>query len=291
MSRWRTVRKIDAHVHVVLHQRQESDLSFNPPEAMLRAMDDHNVERAIVVPINFPDYFPLRAAYDVDWLGANNELQAKISRDSNGRLVSFADCRIDGPYEDGHAVSEAMGRAVDVLGLDGLKIHAYNLDVEATDRRLEPWIDAAARFAVPIVFHANPSGGATAFHGCSPSKIYEAMHGRSHPFVIAHMGGVAFLEALAGGGYVDVSGTLLWLAELYGAAFCTRLVRRIGVDRILFATDFPIYPYEAYYRVLDAMELTDDEVERIAFANAERMLRGRPPVDREAESTESAPIG
>lgn len=248
---------------------------------MLAAMDDHHVEQAIVLPINYPDYFPLHASERTDWLRANNDVQARIGRDAGGRLIAFADCRIDGPYATSSSVSDEMHRALEELPLGGLKIHAYNLDVEVTDRRLAPWIDAAGTADVPIVFHANPSGYATAFHGCAPSRIYEAMRGRSQCFSIAHMGGVSFLEILAGGGYVDISGTLLWLADLYGSAFCERLFRRIGMDRILFATDFPIYPYEAYERVLDGMQLTDDEMERIAFVNAERMLRGLPPIDCE----------
>lgn len=279
--RWRGIRKIDAHVHVVLHERESTDLALNPPDAMLRAMDEHGVERAIAVPINFPDYFPLNPSERADWLRANNDVQARIARDAGGRLIAFADCRIDGPYATRSAVGEETRRAIDELGLGGLKIHPYNIDVQATDARLDPWIGAAGTAGVPIVFHANPSGYATAFHGCAPSRIYEAMHGRSLCFSVAHMGGVSFLETLAGGGYVDVSGTLLWLADLYGIAFCERLLRRIGIDRILFGTDFPIYSYEAYERVFDAMQWADDEIERIAFANAERMLRGLPPVDCE----------
>ena len=284
MTRWRDVRKIDAHVHVVLHEREGTDLALNPPDAMLRAMDAHSVERAVVLPVNYPEYFPLDEAR-TDWLAANNDVQAGIGRDARGRFVSFADCRVDGPYGSAEAVAREARRAIGELGLRGVKVHPYNLDVEATDPRLAPWIDAAEAAGVPLAFHANPSGDATAFHGSAPSRIYEAMHGRGGCFTVAHMGGIAYLETLVGGGYVDVSGTLLWLADLHGVAFCERLLRRIGFDRVLFATDFPIHPYEAYYQVLDAMALSDDEIERIARANAERMLAGLAPVEPDDGST------
>jgi predicted TIM-barrel fold metal-dependent hydrolase len=58
-SQWKSIPKIDAHTHVILHQRENTDLSYNPPDAMRRVMDEHRVERAIVLPINYPDYFPL----------------------------------------------------------------------------------------------------------------------------------------------------------------------------------------------------------------------------------------
>lgn len=291
MSRWREIRKIDAHVHVVLHRRENTDLTFNPPEAMLRTMDVHNVERAVVLPINHPEYFPLDDEQRGDWLRANNESQANLLHESGGRFAAFADCRIDGPYARTDALAEETRRAIRDLGLRGVKIHPYNLNVEASDPRLEPLIDEAARQRVPIVFHGNPSAYAAAFHGSAPSRVYAAMLDKGECFTIAHLGGVTFLETLAGGGYVDVSASLLWLADLYGIPFCERLFRRIGVDRILFATDAPIYPYEAYYEVLDAMGLNDDEIERIAYANAERMLTGLPPVEPQEESTAGSPIG
>jgi len=290
MSRWRNVRKIDAHVHIVLHQRENTDLMLNPPEAMLRAMDAQNVERAVVLPINHPGYFPLGEGERADWLRASNDVQADLMRGSHGRFSAFADCRIDGPYAEAPAAAAEARRAIDDLGLRGLKIHPYNLDVEATDPRLAPWVEAAEEKGVPTVFHANPSGHASSFHGSAPSRVYAAMRGRSGTFVVAHLGGVAFLETLAGGGYVDVSGTLLWLAELYGVPFCERFLRQIGVGRILFATDYPIYSHEAYYEILDAMDLSDNEVERIAFANAERMLHGLAPIDPDREAASDPPI-
>ncbi len=282
MTRWRDVRKIDAHVHVVLHDRDATELTFNPPDAMLRAMDENSVERAIVVPINYPEYFPLDGEERSDWLRANNERQAAIARGSDGRLIGFADCAIDGAYGRSGRCTETFEHAVRDLGLVGLKIHPYNLRVPASDPRLLPWIEDAARLDVPIIFHSNPCGHAPDFHGSAPSEIYRAVYGRNATYTIAHMGGVSFYEATVGGGYVDISWTLLWLAELHGVPFCERLFRRIGIDRILFATDYPACSsYERYFEILDAMDLSEDEVDRIAFGNAERMLRGLPPADRE----------
>ena len=291
MSRWREIRKIDVHVHVVLHQREDTDLTFNPPEAMLRTMDAHNVERAVVLPINHPEYFPLEGEEHADWLRANNERQAGIVRDSDGRLSAFADCAIDGKYVlPSRGVAE-LRRAVSQLGLEGLKIHASNLKTGVDDPRFLPWIEAAAGLGVPVVFHSSPTGYDPDFHGSAPSRIYRAVYGRDLAYVIAHMGGVSFFEAFAGGGYVDLSGTLLMVGQFFGAEGTARLLRAIGIDRLLFATDHPVYPYEAYYEILDRLELSDEEIEKIAYANAERMLAGRPPAEPSEESTSGSPIG
>ena len=281
MSRWRSVRKIDAHVHVVLHQREGTDLHFNPPDAMLRTMDEQNVEHAVVLPINYPEYFPLEPEERVDWLRANNEHQAAIARDSGGRLIAFADCAVDGKYGHPTRGVEELRRAIGDLGLSGLKIHGSNLKTSVDDPRLLPWIDAATDLDAPIVFHSHPSGHDPDFYGTAPSRIYKAVFGRDATYVIAHMGGVSFFEILAGDGYVDLSGALLMVGSLFDAQAMPGLLRAIGVDRLLFATDFPCYPYEAYYGVLDALDLDDDEVERIAYRNAERMLAGQPPLARD----------
>ena len=281
MSRWRSVRKIDAHVHVVLHQREDTDLRFNPPDAMLRTMDEQNVEHAVVLPVNYPEYFPLEPDERADWLRSSNERQAAIARDSGNRLIGFADCAIDGKYGHPTRGVEELRRAVADLDLAGLKIHGSNLKTSVDDPRLLPWIDAASDLGVPIVFHSNPSGYDPDFHGTAPSRIYKAVFGRNATFVIAHMGGVSFFEILAGGGYVDLSGALLTVGQFFDPPATARLLRAIGINRLLFATDFPCYPYEAYYEVLDALDLDDDEIERIAHRNAKRMLSAQPPLVRD----------
>jgi len=92
---------------------------------------------------------------------------------------------------------------------------------------------------VPVVFHSNPTGHDPDFHGSAPSRIYRAVYGRDLAYVIAHMGGVSFFK--------------------------------------VFATDYPVYPYEAYYEILDRLALSDEETSKIAYANAKRMLSGLPP--------------
>lgn len=278
-TRWKDIRKIDAHAHVVLHERVGTDLVLNRPDDFLRMMDEHRVERAVVVPINYPTYFPWSAESGGDWLRANNDVQAEIARTADGRLVAFADCAIDGAY--GHparGVAE-LERAIRELGLAGLKIHASNLKTSADDPRILPWIDKAADLGVPVIFHSNPSGYDPDFYGSAPSRIYRAVYGRTVTYVIAHMGGVSFFECMAGGGYVDVSGSLLTLGRMLGPPAVASLLRAIGVHRVLFATDYPIHPYEAYYEILDAMDLSDSEAEGIAHRNAKRMLNGLPPLE------------
>lgn len=277
-SRWRSIPKIDVHAHVVLHQREQTDLVLNRPEQMLQTMREHNVTRAVVLPINFPQYFPLDAAQQRDWLLANNQTQSRLTLESEGRFIAFADCRIDDETKNPRI---ALAHAVEELGLRGLKIHPYNLKAPADDDRLRPWYDAASDLRLPLIVHSNPTAFDPTFDGSAPSTIYRALLGLHEAVTVAHLGGIRFMETTVGFGYVDVSYTLLWLADLYGVAFCERLLRHIGIDRVLFGTDVPICTYDQYEPIFDAMAFSRMELEKIAYLNAERMLSGRPPHESE----------
>lgn len=278
-SQWRSIPKIDVHAHVVLHQRENTDLILNRPEQMLEMMGQHNVKLAVVLPINFPQYFPLQPEQQRDWLRANNEIQSHLMSESKGRFIAFADCRIDGDYENPEPVREELVHAAQALGLRGLKVHPYNLKAPATDSRLQPWYEVAHELGLPVTVHSNPTGYDPTFSGSAPSMIYRGLLAIEENVTVAHLGGISFLETIVGFGYVDVSYTLIMLANLYGIPFCERLLRQIGVDRILFGTDIPICKYSDYEPLFDAMTFTQEELEKIAFLNAERMLSGRPPLE------------
>ena len=278
-SRWQEVPKIDFHAHVVLHEREDTDLKLNTPEMMLEAMEKNNVERAVILPINHPEYFPLTGDERKDWLRANNDRQAELMRDSKGKFIAFADCTLGDIYTGTWQVATELERAVRELGLRGLKIHPSNLKMAADDPRLFPVVKKAAELKIPIVVHSYPSASDPMFDLSAPERIFRLIWAvgldpeERPPFIVAHMGGVRFLEMVVGGGYVDISGMLLDICELYGVEFAERLLRRIGLERVLFGTDYPIFPYERYFEVLDRMSFTEEEIEQIAYKNAARLLK------------------
>jgi len=66
---------------------------------------------------------------------------------------------------------------------------------------------------------------------------------------------------------------------LFGAAAATRCgLSFFGVDQVLFASDTPFEPEPGMYigetiDVIDRLEITDDERDRIYRKNAQRLLR------------------
>lgn len=65
--------------------------------------------------------------------------------------------------------------------------------------------------------------------------------------------------------YVTTSGNFSKAAFI-----CAR--ERLGMDHILFGTDFPIENYETSMRFLNSMEMTAEEMENLYFRNSERVF-------------------
>ena len=209
---------------------------------------------------------------------ANNDRQAALMRESERRLIAFADCGFSGSYGIPERAILELTRAVQKLGPRGLKIHPTNLKVPADDPRFFPVVKKAVELGLPIVIHSYPSASDPMFDSSAPARIFRLIWAVGldpedpPPFVIAHMGGVRFPETIVGGGYVDPSGTLFDICDLYGVEFAERLLRKIGLKRILFGTDYPIFPYKLYFEILDQMHSTATEIEQIAYKNAAKIL-------------------
>ena len=69
--------------------------------------------------------------------------------------------------------------------------------------------------------------------------------------------------------YVDTAA----MPYLYDPATVRALINSIGLDRVLFATDYPLMRQERVIQYLDRAGLTSDEMERVLQHNAEEFLR------------------
>jgi predicted TIM-barrel fold metal-dependent hydrolase len=99
---------------------------------------------------------------------------------------------------------------------------------------------------------------------------------RSYPTVtiqLAHLGqGAEDDVATLTGRYANVvTDTSLRLA-VEPPERTAEFVRRIGADRVLFGTNYPLVDQVAYAAALRALPLTDDELEQVGHANAARLL-------------------
>ncbi len=270
---WRTCKKFDAHVHLLPDERSAQFLTAEGPEApwsqcsaedYLRRMDRYGIEKALLVPAN--DQY----LYYQDPQKTNRFL-GEIVKSHPDRFCAFADVIASGAYFI-EQTPWILEEAVREYGLCGLKIHPTNLHMDADDLRLVPVLRKAAELEIPVMFHANPCR--LGFHdNCAPDKINRMI--QIFPdldIITAHLGGMKWTDAVSGCTWADMSYILPELAGLYGIEQTNRILRAFGPDRLLFGTDFPQGDYDTYFAILDQMDFTEAEMEKIAWGNIAGLL-------------------
>ncbi len=275
---WRKIPKIDAHIHILppdrlnlFRQSPENPWAHADIDEFLRIMDMYNVKKAILMPINDGRTYYSDADQTNRWLG-------EIQKQYPGKFYAFADVLKEGSYfyEDTPYILE---QAVREYGLKGLKLHPSNLNLDADSLEMVPVLRKAAELGVPVTVHAYPCQ--VGFHdNCAPDKINKMI--RIFPdvtFITAHMGGMKWQDAVTGCGFVDISAVLPEFMNLYGIEQTNRILRRFGADRLIFATDYPDVRftkpeeiYETYCDILNQMDFTEEEAEKIAYSNIEKIL-------------------
>ena len=78
---------------------------------------------------------------------------------------------------------------------------------------------------------------------------------------------------------MDISAILPDYVRTYSIAKTNEILRKFGADRLVFATDYPdcriLEPdeiYSSYFDVLNQMDFTQEEAEKIAYGNIEHIL-------------------
>ena len=93
------------------------------------------------------------------------------------------------------------------------------------------------------------------------------------------MGAFQWEQLLPTKAYVDLSAILPDYVRKYGIQKTNEILRQFGPERLIFATDYPdsriLQPdeiYESYFTILDQMDFTQAEAERIAYNNLSKLL-------------------
>ncbi|NLG24859.1 MAG: amidohydrolase [Clostridiales bacterium] len=193
-----------------------------------------------------------------------NDFIASKVREHPGRFVGFAALHPDLPDP-----AAEVRRAID-LGLSGVKLHP---DIQRFALNGPKSLKMFECFAgtLPALVHA----GDRRYANSRPAQVAEVLD-RFPPLTMigAHLGGWSewgdACAILAGrpNFYVDCSSSLYALPPGEAA----RIVRAYGADRVLFGSDYPMWPLQGELDRLRTLNLTADELERILYKNAEQLL-------------------
>ena len=156
------------------------------------------------------------------------------------------------------------------LGLKGIKLHPDFQEFKIDDREAYK-IYEVAEGRMPILFHT----GDFRYQWSTPRRLANAL--KDFPKLIAigaHFGGwsewsdgVKYLADLENV-YVDTSSSLYSVTPQQAKEY----IHAFTADRVMFGTDFPMWNVENELKYMSAINLTDDEREKIMYRNACNLL-------------------
>lgn len=275
-TNWKALKKIDAHVHILpdaVHEANpdsEDVWVYADIHKFRQIMDANNIEKAVIMPLNDPWLMSMEFTVDA----VHKNLAAMKAR-YPGKFYAFADVDVRNTPQ---RTIDAICRAIDSDCLDGIKIHPNNSGMEIDSDYNREIFAFAEQKKVPVAIHSYPN---TEDDVCAVKRI--AKIAESHPdlkLIVSHMGAFQWEQLLPLNCFVDTSAILPDYVRTYGIARTNEILRAFGVERLLFATDYPdnryLQPgeiYHAYYNALNLMDFTPDEAEKIAYKNANEMLQ------------------
>ncbi len=256
---------IDIHTHPML----DGEPIFgdpHPPEAYLERCRELSLRHAVALVMAPRDNLPGTREMNDKVLG--------LQRSSGGRFLAF--CSVH-PL-DGEAALTELTR-VSGLGARGIKLHPNTQSFDVSDPAVELVVRRAAELRLPVLFDAY-----SPFDPAQPGKFVRlAMAVPEARIVLAHALGARFPELVVFGVlarypwwrrqvWVDVSA----MAEVYArsplsASFAWHL-RQVGVDRLLWGSDWPLGDPVQSLDSLETLGFDGGERRAIAHDNAAKLM-------------------
>ena len=218
-------------------------------------------------------------------------------RQQNDRLLAFVK-QVPGAFaigsvnpHHGEAALEELERMV-AAGVRWLKLHPNTQRFDVSDPRVAQIVARAGKLGIPVTFDASALLDADQIG----KFITLAMMNPQTDIVLAHMGGARFdelsmLKALEmypwwkRNLWMDISFTLPHFVDSPRRETLLWTLRTIGIDRVLFASDYPAHtPRETRDAVLRA-GFSAEELRRVFVLNTQELL------DKEARRRKARTLG
>lgn len=278
MVDWRTIKKIDAHIHILpdaVHEANpdsEDVWVYADLHKYREMMDTLGIEKAVIMPLNDP--WLMSMEFTIDAVHKNlYEMKQRFP----GKFYAFAD--IDTRNTSTESV-EAIRKAIEEYGLNGIKIHPNNTGIDLDSDYNQAIFAYAQENNIPVAIHSYPN---LADDRGAPYRIVNILE--QYPdltVIVSHMGAYQWAQLLPTRAYVDISAILPDYVRTYGIDKAKQILRSFGVDRLIFATDYPdsrsLQPdeiYNSYFDILNQMDFTIEEAEKIAYGNISEILKNK----------------
>ncbi len=244
----------------------EQTLPLLDPAILLKQMDEAGVGQSVLFAVDAPIIY------------ASNEYVANLCKKYPDRFIGFASV---GPNRE-DAV-EILRNAIENLGLRGLKFHPPLQDFYPNDKRYFGIYKEVQRLGIPIVFHvgSTPFGNLCKLSQANPLLIDDvAVAFPELRIMLTHLGTLWQNEAFMvveknPNVFIDTAAYLYEINEIINE----NLISRIGEDKIIFGTDYPmpspphpVHNMKAFVEKIKHLSIPSEIREKIFFKNFERMV-------------------
>lgn len=279
MSSWKNFTKIDAHIHLtpddVIEANKDYDgkfIVYGAAKDYLDLMKKYNISKAFIMPFNDP--FMLSMEFTVE--AVHNNL-LKMAQKYEGKFYCFADVDIRRNISD---TLREFDRVFEHDFFIGIKLHPTNTGYPIDGLYYEEIFKYAEKNNILLEIHSYPRE-ALKDDVCSPARIKKMLEKYPNAKVsIAHLGGFQYEELIDTNTYVNISAILTDLVDRYDLEKTNKILRSFGVERLVFATDYPDNRqlnvadiYDKYFELLGKMDFTKEEAEKICMYNAKKMIQ------------------
>ncbi len=252
-------------------------------QGLLNEMRRGGVDKAVVLAVHCNVDLPL--------LNVTNEEVAALVKMHPDKFIGFASvCPTELIYGKSvltkgsvEKAVEKLRRAVEDLGLRGLKLIQPFQHFYPNDTEVYPLYEEVRRLKIPILIHTGGEDPPGLIKYCNPLYLDDVAKSFPEiPIVAAHMGsyphGVWFKEMMTvteanRNMHVDLSA--LRSEELIGMKLLERAIEYLGSERILFGSDHPVvwdYPMSSATETVKNADISQNDKENILHLNAAKLL-------------------
>lgn len=264
MIKLKATRIIDAHVHIFPEKIAEKAAESIGNYYGISMYANGTVEELVSNgdKINVDKYIVHSTATKVEQVETINDFIAE-TQSKNKKFIGF------GTLHPGLDDVESEVNRIILLGLKGIKLHPDFQDFNIDDICMMP-IYRAIEGKLPVLIHMGDEKKTSS----SPERLANIIKIFPRLTVIAaHLGGYQMWEDsmkyLVGKNlYFDTSSSLAILDK----EKATDLIKKHGVEKVLFGTDYPMWSHEEELQRFYNLDLTDEERELILWKNASRLL-------------------
>ena len=245
-----------------------------------------------------------------------NEEMAGVQRKYPGRLWASAAV----PLVDTRIAIEVLDHAVNKLGLMGANLPgSVGSDPRIDHPRLEPFYERVGALGVPLFLHPTDAIFEEMLEGyngalyLSLGRVIEVSAAASrlilsgimerHPklkIVMSHTGGA--LPYQSGRMDKNTKAALLpqpvstYIKRMYTDTVSPHVsglkfaIEYFGLDNVMYGTDYPCWDPATALALLEQIELTQEQKEKLFYGNARRILGLRDPAPSEARAAREAAL-